>query len=62
MTEEKHMDVSIVCRICLVEKGNVNVFEHCEEQDRFLPGYSVADKIMSFACIEVSAYRTHHSF
>ncbi|KAE8742573.1 hypothetical protein FOCC_FOCC011867 [Frankliniella occidentalis] len=55
MTEEEYIDVAVVCRICLTQRGNVDIFEHHEEQDTdgLLVGYSVAERIMSFACIEV---------
>ncbi|KAK3928111.1 Histone-lysine N-methyltransferase PRDM9 [Frankliniella fusca] len=53
MDDEEYLDVSVVCRVCLAQNGNVDIFEQYEEPDTFLSGYTVAEKIMAFACVEI---------
>lgn len=54
MEVSEYLDIVAVCRICLAQQGNVNIFGKGKDMVKELHGYSVAECIMSFACVEVS--------
>lgn len=50
MDSSEYVNINAVCRICLSQRGCINVFENSESNS---PPNTVADRIMSFARIEV---------
>lgn len=57
MDGPQYIQIPDVCRICMAERGNVSIFESNDKESEELLGYSVAERIMSFACVEVSPSR-----
>ena len=49
---EEYIDIDLICRICLAERGTVNIFG-TTKTEKSLHAYSIPDRIMSFACVEV---------